>query len=137
MKMLVTGGTGFLGAHLVPRLLKAMYRLVAHPMGSVVHENQPAGKILLQRTALAMPLSCLYGISDGVVPPQEATVDGDPKLHENIRVPASHLGMAFNPMVLWIVADRLAQAEGRWKPFAPVGLPGRAYRLLTHDAVPL
>ena len=125
------------GERNVPRILKAMYRLVAHPMGSVVHENQPAGKLLQEQVALTMPLSCLYGIGDGVVPPQEATIDGDPALHENVRVPASHMGMAFNPMVLWIVADRLAQPEGQWKPFEPHGLPGRAYRMLTHALVPI
>ena len=41
-------------------------------------------------------MSCLYSLSDGVVPPQEATVDGDPALHENIRVPGSHIGLGFN-----------------------------------------
>jgi hypothetical protein len=54
-----------------------------------------------------------------VVPPQEATIDGDPALHENIRVPGSHLGLGFNGIVLAIVADRLAQPEGAWHPFAP------------------
>jgi hypothetical protein len=59
-----------------------------------------------------MPLSCLYSLSDGVVPPQEATVDGDPALHENIRVPGSHIGLGFNAVVLWIVAERLSQPLG-------------------------
>ncbi len=58
------------GERNVPRLLKAMYRLVAHPMGSVVHENQPAGKVLMTQSPLTMPLSCLYGVGDGVVPPK-------------------------------------------------------------------
>jgi len=78
-----------------------------------------------------MPMSCLYSIADGVVPPQEATIDGDPAFHENIRVPGSHLGLGFNPLVLWIVADRLSQREGRWRPFAPSGAIGRLYRLTT------
>jgi hypothetical protein len=125
------------GERNVPRLLKAMYRLVAHPMGALVHENQPAGKVLMAQSPLGLPVSCLYGVGDGVVPPQEATMDGDPALHENIRVPASHMGMAFNPVVLWIVADRLAQPEGQWKPFSPEGLPARAYQLLTHPLLPI
>ena len=79
-----------------------------------------------------MPISCLYSLTDGVVPPQEATIDGNPALHENIRVPGSHLGLGFNPLVLWVVADRLAQPEGQWRPFVPpAGLLARIYRLTT------
>jgi hypothetical protein len=52
-------------------------------------------------------------------------------------VSGSHTGLGFNPMVLAIVADRLAQPEGGWQPFNPAGLPGALYRLLTHAAVPL
>jgi hypothetical protein len=73
-------------------------------------------------------MSCLYSLSDGVVPPQEATVDGNPALHENIRVLGSHTGLGFNPMVLSIVADRLAQPEDAWQPFNPAGWPGAVYR---------
>jgi pimeloyl-ACP methyl ester carboxylesterase len=118
-------------------LVKALYRLVAHPMGPAVHTMTPAAKKLRERKQLPMPVSCLYSISDGVVPPQEATIDGDPALHENVRVPGSHLGLGFNPMVLWVVADRLSQPEGQWRPFAPHGVSGYVYRALTHAMMPL
>lgn len=36
---------------------------------------------------------------------------------ENIEVTASHVGLAFNPSAWWVIADRLAQPEGQWKPF--------------------
>ncbi|HJV71430.1 alpha/beta hydrolase [Ideonella sp.] len=114
-----------------PPLVKAMYRLIAHPMGPAAHTLQPRAKTLSARQALPMPLSCLYSLGDGVVPPQEATIEGDPALHENIRVPGSHLGLAFNAVVLWIVADRLSQPEGAWRRFVPTGPMGYAYRLLT------
>lgn len=125
------------GQRNIPGLLLAMYRLVAHPLGAVVHESRPEGKLLAQNHALGVPVSCLYGIGDGVVPPQEATITGDPSMHENIRVPASHIGMGFNPMVYWVVADRLAQAEDNWQPFVPSGLSGCAYRALTHAVLPV
>jgi hypothetical protein len=83
-----------------------------------------------------MPLSCLYSVSDGVVPPQEATVDGDPAPREHPRA-GSHIGLGFNPMVLWIVADRLSQSEGAWKPFQPQGPNGFLYRMYTHEALPI
>jgi hypothetical protein len=114
-----------------------MYRLVAHPMGTAAHTMQPRAKKLRERKSLPMPLSCLYSLSDGVVPPQEATVDGDPALHENIRVPGSHVGLGFNAVVLWIVADRLSQPEGQWQRFEPSGALGYAYRMLTHEALPV
>jgi pimeloyl-ACP methyl ester carboxylesterase len=120
-----------------PSFVKAMYRLIAHPMGPDVHTMQPRAKKLRDRAALPVPVSCLYSLSDGVVPPQEATIQGDDALHENIRVQGSHVGLGFNPMVLAIVAERLAQPEGAWRPFSPQGWWGNAYRWMTHEAVPI
>jgi len=118
-------------------LVKALYRMVAHPLGAEVHVMQPRAKQLREHLLPAVPMSCLYSISDGVVPPQEATVDGPGQQCENIRVAGSHTGLGFNAMVLCIVADRLAQPESDWKAFNPAGLPGALYRLMTHAAVPL
>jgi pimeloyl-ACP methyl ester carboxylesterase len=120
-----------------PPLVKALYRMVAHPMGPDVHAMQPKAKKVRERAAPPVPMSCLYSLSDGVVPPQEATIHGDPARHENIRVQGSHTGLGFNPMVLAIVAERLAQPEGHWRPFNPAGWWGSAYRWLTHEAVPV
>jgi pimeloyl-ACP methyl ester carboxylesterase len=116
-----------------PSMVKALYRLVSHPLGSAAHTMQPRAKELRERKRPPVPTSCLYSLGDGVVPPQEATIDGDPALHENIRVPGSHLGLGFNGLVLAIVADRLAQPEGAWTPFHPTGLLGRAYRTFIRD----
>jgi pimeloyl-ACP methyl ester carboxylesterase len=111
-----------------PAAVKTLYRLVAHPMGPGVHVSQPKVKKLRERALPPVPMSCLYSLTDGVVPPQEATLDGDPSRHENIRVLGSHSGLGVNPMVLAIVAERLAQAEGQWKPFQPEGWVGNLYR---------
>ncbi len=116
-----------------PPALKAMYRLVSHRLGASAHLMQPRAKAMREHRRLPIPTSCLYSLTDGVVPPQEATIDGDPALHENIQVPGSHVGLGFNGIVMAIVADRLAQPEGDWKPFAPQGLLGRVYRMTTCD----
>jgi pimeloyl-ACP methyl ester carboxylesterase len=108
-----------------PTAVKALYRLVSHRLGAGAHVMQPKVKVMRERRRLAIPTSCLYSVTDGVVPPQEATIDGDPALHENIQVPGSHIGLGFNGIVLSIVADRLAQPENQWKPFVPKGLLGR------------
>lgn len=117
-----------------PSVVKALYRLVAHPLGSAAHVMQPRVKDLREGKRLPIPTTCLYSLSDGVVPPQEATIDGDPALHENIRIPGSHVGLGFNGLALAIVADRLAQAEGHWQPFNPTGILGRAYSLIVREA---
>jgi pimeloyl-ACP methyl ester carboxylesterase len=105
-----------------PNAVKALYRLVSHRLGSSAHVMQPRAKAMRESRRLAIPTSCLYSVSDGVVPPQEATIDGDPAMHENIQVPGSHIGMGFNGIVLAIVAERLAQPEHGWTPFVPQGL---------------
>ncbi len=121
-----------------PALVKALYRLIAHPMGPSAHVMQPRAKKLREHSLPAVPMSCLYSISDGVVPPQEATVAAaNDQPCENIRVAGSHTGLGFNPMVMGILANRLAQAEDAWQPFQPTGVPGALYRWLTHPALPV
>jgi pimeloyl-ACP methyl ester carboxylesterase len=117
-----------------PSTVKALYRLVSHPLGSAAHAMRPRVKDLRERKPLPIPTTCLYSVGDGVVPPQEATIDGDPALHENIRVPGSHVGLGFNGLVLAIVADRLAQPEDAWRPFDPSGILRRVYRTFARDA---
>ncbi len=112
-----------------PPALKAMYRLVSHRQGTSAHLMQPRAKAMRERRRLAVPTSCLYSLTDGVVPPQEATIDGDATLHENIKVPGSHVGLGFNGSVLATVANRLAEPEGDWKPFSPHGMLGQVWRM--------
>ena len=117
-----------------PSMVKVLYRLVAHPLGSAAHVMQPRVKDLRERKRLPIPTTCLYSLGDGVVPPQEATIDGDPALHENVRITGSHLGLGFNGLVLAIVADRLAQPEDAWQPFNPPGILRRVYRIMLREA---
>ena len=43
--------------------------------------------------------------------------------------------LGVNPVVLYAVADRLAQHEGAWKPFTPTGWVGGVYRTLVREPV--
>lgn len=46
---------------------------------------------------------------------------------ENVAVQSSHHGLVHHPVALWVVADRLAQPEGEWSPYAgPTDWPGSA-----------
>jgi predicted alpha/beta hydrolase family esterase len=64
-----------------------------------------------------VPTTSIYSRSDGIVCWQGCVEKKGPA-SESVEVHASHLGMVTNPQVLRIVADRLAQPEGRWRPFS-------------------
>ncbi|HSW34825.1 MAG TPA: alpha/beta hydrolase [Steroidobacteraceae bacterium] len=109
----------------VPMLVQALYRFLAHPMGPVAHLAHVRAKVL--KSPPPVPSTCIYSETDGVVPPESARLDTSNGHHENVWVPGSHCGLGFNPAVMWILADRLAQAEGVWRPFQPGGVVGSVY----------
>jgi pimeloyl-ACP methyl ester carboxylesterase len=111
----------------VPVVVKGLYRYFAHPMGPVAHLANVRAKVL--RAPPPVPSTCVFSMTDGIVPPEAARIDdSDDDQHENIWVPGSHVGLGFNAAVMWILADRLAQAEGEWRPFDPHGWAGKVYR---------
>lgn len=71
---------------------------------------------------LPVPATSIYSRTDGVVRWQVCLDVADDR-HENVEVRGSHVGLGFNPSALYVVGDRLAQAEGLWRPFeAPAAL---------------
>ena len=73
-----------------------------------------------------VPTTAIFSRSDGVTAWQSALQPEGP-LAESIEVAGSHLGLGFNPLVFYAIADRLAQPEGEWRPFFRPGngtLPG-------------
>ncbi len=67
-----------------------------------------------------VPSTSIYSRTDGVVS-WRASLERRSPTTENIRVAGSHLGLGFNPSVLWAIADRLAQPEDGWRPFVRTG----------------
>lgn len=63
-----------------------------------------------------VPTTSIYSRSDGIVS-WRGCLEEPARDVENIAVEASHLGMPTHPDVLRIVAHRLAQPEGRWRPY--------------------
>ncbi|TDF39762.1 hypothetical protein EYS14_09670 [Alteromonadaceae bacterium M269] len=66
-----------------------------------------------------VPTTAIYSRSDGIAH-WESCMDQAHKMHEqseNIEVKGSHMGLGHNAHVIWIVANRLAQAQGQWKPY--------------------
>jgi hypothetical protein len=62
-----------------------------------------------------VPTTSIYSKSDGIVS-WRGCLEKSTERSENVEVTASHLGMVTHPQVLRIVADRLAQPEGEWRP---------------------
>lgn len=65
-----------------------------------------------------VPATSIYSRSDGVVA-WRASLQPEGPLAENIEVVGSHVGLGVHAPVLYALADRLAQAEGRWHRFEP------------------
>lgn len=73
---------------------------------------------------LPVPATSVYSRTDGIVAWQLCREHDGPR-RQSIEVRGSHSGLGFNPAVLYVIADRLAQREGTWKPFTP--MPGLGY----------
>lgn len=68
----------------------------------------------------SVPTTSILSKTDGIVNWRTSMLPENER-SENIEVNASHFGLGAHPAVLWAIADRLAQPEGAWKPFAHRG----------------
>lgn len=116
VRCVITLGTPFSGA---PESTNA-WRLFRLTSGRDIQSE--TGRFDLP-AAPPVPTTSIYSRTDGIVAWQgslQAPSATNPQT-ENIEVIASHLGIGMNPSALWAVADRLAQPEGAWQPFARKG----------------
>ena len=65
---------------------------------------------------LTVPTTCIYSRFDGIVAWELCTSLPAPTT-ENIEVRSTHLGFGHHRATLGIVADRLAQPAGEWRPY--------------------
>jgi len=84
--------------------------------------NAPAIDVLA-RHPLPVPTTSIYSRSDGIVPWRVCVEEPGPQ-RENVEVASSHIGMGHHPATLLVIANRLAQPEGRWRPYSPSGRVG-------------
>ena len=109
----ITLGTPFAGSHKATNAWR-VYQLTSGRNIERESENYDLP------SAPPVPTTSIYSRSDGVVAWQasiQAPGLANP-LTENVEVLASHIGLGVNPSAWWAVADRLAQSEGQWQPFA-------------------
>lgn len=74
-----------------------------------------------------VPTTSILTKTDGIVA-WRGSLEKESPMTENIQVPASHVGLGVNPLVMYALADRLAQAEGKWKPFEAKGFKKVMFR---------
>jgi pimeloyl-ACP methyl ester carboxylesterase len=86
-------------------------------------DEVPHERIDEVRRTPPVPTTSIFSRTDGIASWQ-SSIQREERQAESIEVPGSHLGLGFNPLVLYAVADRLAQPEGRWEPFFR---PGRSH----------
>jgi pimeloyl-ACP methyl ester carboxylesterase len=92
----------------VPRFLRS----AGHRRSSIA-ETEVRERL---KQPLPVPSTALFSRSDGIVA-WRSCVQDEGAASENIEVASSHLGIGHNPVALLIIADRLAQPEGEWRPF--------------------
>jgi len=80
------------------------------------HSLADGGALARVREAPPVPTTSIFSRTDGIVAWPCCVQEAGP-MAESIEVAASHIGMGLHPAAWYAVADRLAQREGRWKPF--------------------
>ncbi len=79
-----------------------------------------------------VPTTSIYSKLDGVVA-WKCSLEKEEPEGENINLRGnSHIGMGSSPAALYLIADRLAQVEGKWHPFEPKGMARMFYGPADH-----
>ena len=96
-------------------MVERMFEQLSGTTAEALRERVPAKGL---QAHLSVPTTSVYSKADGVVG-WRSCVEPQAQLSENIRIWGSHVGMAMNPDVFRIIADRLAQNPATWTRFNP------------------
>ncbi len=111
VRQVVTLGSPF-GGHPTATHATTVYELMSG------HKATDIETIRRVRVRPPVPFTSIFSKTDGVVAWPSSVQSTTTEQCENIAVSiASHLGLIANPAVLYIVANRLAQPEGHWRPY--------------------
>ncbi len=91
-------------------------RQLAKRMPERVRQVITLGSPFGASSAPPVPATAIYSKSDGITDWEDCR-ESEGHERENIEVVGSHCGLGWNARALWAIADRLALAEGDWKPF--------------------
>ena len=112
IRQVISLGSPFNGPKGTAPVAAKLFRLLNGDVG----ERDPAA-INAMLTPPPVPCSAIFSRTDGIAHWRACRDDSFHNKSENIEVAGSHLGLGHNPQVLWVIADRLAQAEHHWQPF--------------------
>lgn len=112
VRSVITLGSPFAGS---PKATNA-WRTYEAVSGQRAEDHNPQFGGAMSETP-PVPTTAIFSRTDGICAWQSCIET--PGAHaENIEVQgASHCGMGHHPAIVYAVAERLAQAEGEWKPF--------------------
>jgi pimeloyl-ACP methyl ester carboxylesterase len=112
VRSVITLGSPFRGDHQATHAWR-MWRLLNRGPGATAVVSEAAR--IRREQPLTVPTTCIYSKSDGIVAWQCCTSLPASRT-ENIEVHSSHCGYGHSLETLYVIADRLAQPEGRWQP---------------------
>ena len=109
VRQVITIGTPFAGDRHANRAWRLYQWLAGHKVDTLPIETDLAEHP-------PVPTTSIYSRNEGIVSAASSIGRPDP-LFENIEISGSHVGLPWNPAVLRVVVNRLAQPEGGWRPY--------------------
>ena len=92
-------------------------RMFEQSTGMTPDEMRDALEFFDESSSPPVPMTAVYSKGDGVVHWEGCMERDEDEMTQNVQVCGSHCGMAFNPSIYHIVADRLAQPEDDWQKY--------------------
>ena len=93
--------------------LEPLYRLLAR-----WHSPQSHSLYARLSEPPSVPVTAIHTRTDGILA-WRSCLESEGPLRENVEIRGPHSTMARNPAAWRVIADRLAQPEGSWRPYRP------------------
>jgi pimeloyl-ACP methyl ester carboxylesterase len=121
VRMVVTLGSPFASSG--PETTNPMVSRLFQYVSGMTRDQMRDHMLSFPTEAPPVPCTAVYSKSDGVVH-WSACLEYEGARAENIEIIGSHSGMAMNPLVYHVIADRLGKPANAWAPFRrPSGCP--------------
>lgn len=102
-------------------------RMFEQSTGMTPEEMRDALEFFDETNSPPVPMTAIYSKADGVVHWEGCMEREEDHMTQNIEVCGSHCGMAFNPSIYRIIADRLAQPADDWQKYQRSAVLAAAY----------
>jgi len=132
VRQIITLGSPF-GQTVANGTTPAVRRLFELTTGEYLDETR-AVMADLPRPA-PVPSTSIFSKSDGIAH-WKTCIERETDLTDNVEVVASHCGMGFNPVIYYVIADRLSQTRDGWKKFDRKGWRGWVFPDPVYAATP-